>query len=69
MGEEQNLSMEAIGGSRLANFIMGKINNWRENRQSKQKESESESKSESKSSVTKIPWWVNPTDAAVMSMG
>jgi hypothetical protein len=30
MGEEQNLPMEAIGGARIANFIMGKVNNWRE---------------------------------------
>jgi hypothetical protein len=24
---------------------------------------------ETESSTTKIPWWVNPTDAAVISMG
>ena len=61
MGEEQYLPMEAIGASRIGNFIMGKVNNWREKRQAKQQEPES--------SITKIPWWLNPTDAAVISMG
>ena len=32
MGEEQNLPMEAISDARIANFIMGKVNNWRKNR-------------------------------------
>lgn len=51
MGEEQNLPMEAIGGARIANFIMGKVNNWRENRTAKQQEEEIKRKAEESAKI------------------
>lgn len=58
MGEEQNLPMETIGGARIANFIMGKVNNWREkqqiNKEEMQKQKQYEGLSEEEF-ITKFP--------------